>query len=88
MNSRLKERIQAGIRGGLPLTDSHKAIHQDSLTRILRLEAEVALLEGFLEFVRGYLADQDYGIAGHDRDALLKRVWNVDADLKGGSHDR
>ena len=82
MNSRLRQRLEMGIRGGLPLTDSHKAIHQDTLTYILRLEERVGILEKFREFMRGFLNSTGADIPEVHTKSLLKRLSSVDNDIK------
>lgn len=83
MNGRLKDRLKQGVRGGLPLTDSHKAIHQDSLTVILRLEEELEARATFAEFIRGYVDSTDFDLPESHRKSLEKALRDMDKNLGG-----
>jgi hypothetical protein len=82
MKRTLQDRINSGIRGAIPLTDSHKNIHQDTLTYILRLEARLAVFESFFHYAAGWVDERSEGKDGLLTSSLRGRLRAANNDLK------
>jgi len=83
MNHKLRERVNLGTRGTIPLTDSHKRIHLDHLTYTLKVEEKLEVLDRFFHFIKGYVVSQD-----HDLPEVKVRISEVEENLKKLRPDR
>jgi len=80
MKQRLKNRLREMAVGRVSPTDSARQIAADAYTDLLRMETEVEKLNEFVEFVRGWLYNND--LSDDWIKPLKVRLRSTDNDLK------